>query len=225
MPAFIRNLRFEWVGSLFMMALFPFILVSMHTLCTRSSCKPAIPFDKVPKTLKGYWDPQSFVATAGFFVVLRLLSQVPVGSLVKTATGQEVRMNGFLSLLGLLAMMPALVYKKVNLSFVTDKYFFLMTSALIFAFVMSVIARLVAHFGQGRKSNVNPKGNTGNFIVDFFNGREFNPNLLGQDMKLQAFRFSMVGLAMLNVVMVLNSIMKNGGVVNPVVVMASAFQV
>ena len=42
-------------------------------------------------------------------------------------------------------------------------------------------------------------GNTGNFIVDFFNGREFNPNILGLDLKLQTFRFSMIGLAAINV--------------------------
>lgn len=44
-------------------------------------------------------------------------------------------------------------------------------------------------------------------------------------MKLQTFRFSMIGLAILNVTLVINSIMKQGGIANPVVVMASAFQV
>jgi len=127
--------------------------------------------------------------------------------------------------LALLAVMPALVYKKVDLSVVNAKYFYLMTSSLIFAAVLTVLSRLVAHFRPGKKSNINPKGNSGNPIVDLFNGREFNPTILGADLKLQTFRFSMIGLAMINVVMVVENVMKNGGQVNPLVVMAAAFQV
>ena len=76
--------------------------------------------------------------------------------------------------------MPAVVYRKIDLSLVQTKYFYLMTSSLILGVVISILARLLAHFKPGAKSNINPKGNTGNLIVDFFNGREFNPSLLGK---------------------------------------------
>ena len=222
---FLKSLSFEWVGALFMMALFPFILVSLHTLCTASSCKPALPLDKLPKTLKGYWDQQAFLIVLGFAAVLRVLSFIPLGARMKTSTGMEVRMNGFITLLALLAVMPALVYKKVDLSVVQAKYFYLMTSSLILAACVTLFTRIVSHFKPGKKSNINPKGNTGNPIVDLFNGREFNPAFLGADFKLQTFRISMIGLAMINVTMVVENVMKNGGQVNPLVVMASAFQV
>ena len=68
-------------------------------------------------------------------------------------------------------------------------------------------------------------GNSGNFIVDFFNGREFNPNILGLDLKLQTFRFSMIGLAAINVCLVIDNILSRGGAVNHLVTLASAFQV
>jgi len=223
--AFLKSLSFEWVGALFMMTLFPLILVSLHTLCTKTSCKPALPFDKLPKTLQGVWDPQAFLTVVGFTFVLRILSFIPLGSKVTTATGSTVRMNGFLILLTLLALMPAVVYRKIDLSVVQTKYFYLMTSSLIFAIAISLIARLMARFKPGAKSNINPKGNTGNLIVDFFHGREFNPSVLGQDLKLLTFRFSMIGLATINVAMVVNDIMAKGGKVNPLIVMASAFQV
>ena len=84
--AYLKSLKFEWVGALFMMALFPFILVSLHTLCTKTSCKPALPFDKLPKTLKEVWDPQAFLTVVGFTLVLRLLSFIPLGSTVTTST-------------------------------------------------------------------------------------------------------------------------------------------
>jgi len=222
---FVKSLSFEWVGALFMMALFPLILVSLHTLCTKTSCKPVLPFDKLPKKLEEVWDPQAFLAVVGFTLVLRVLSFIPLGSKVTTSTGATVRMNGFLSLLTLLALMPAVVYRKIDLSLVQTKYFYLMTSSLILGAVISLLARLLARFKPGAKANINPKGNTGNLIVDFFHGREFNPSLLGQDLKLLTFRFSMIGLATINVAMVVNDIMAKGGKVNPLIVMASAFQV
>jgi len=222
---FVKSLSFEWVGALFMMALFPLILVSLHTLCTKTSCKPVLPFDKLPKTLEEVWDPQAFLTVVGFTLVLRILSFIPLGSKVTTSTGATVRMNGFLSLLTLLALMPAVVYRKIDLSLVQTKYFYLMTSSLILGVVISLIARLLAQIKPGAKANINPKGNTGNLIVDFFHGREFNPSLLGQDLKLLTFRFSMIGLATINVAMVVNDIMAKGGKVNPLIVMASAFQV
>ena len=144
---------------------------------------------------------------------------------MRTSTGAEVRMNGFITLLLLLAVMPGLVYKKVDLSVVKAKYFYLMTSSLILALVGTVVAWLMAQFKPGKKANVNPKGNTGNPIVDLFNGRQFNPTFLGADMKLLTFRFSMIGLAMINVVMVIDDVIKSGGKVNPLIIMASAFQV
>merc|ERR1719219_1532200 len=84
---------------------------------------------------------------------------------------------------------------------------------------------LKAKFYPGKKSDLNAKGNTGNIIVDFFNGREFNPSVLGLDLKLLTFRGSMIGLAMVNVALVVDDIMKNDARVNPVATMASAFQV
>lgn len=221
--AFLKSLSFEWVGVCFLMAFFPLVLVSLHTLCTKTSCKPAMPV--LPKTLKGYWDPQAFGLVVGFSFILRILSLVPLGSVVKTATGHEVRMNGFLSLLTLMALVPVAYYRQVDLSIVGSKYFHLMTSALVASALMALAARLAARFCPGKKTNVNPKGNTGNLIVDFFHGREFNPWILGTDVKLHVFRLSMIGLALVNVALVVDDIVKHGGKVNPLVVMASAFQV
>lgn len=223
--SFFSNLSFAWIGTLFFMALGPFILVSIHTLCTKTSCKPELPFNKIPKNLAAYWDSQAFVGVVAFGLLLRLLSLLPIGKTVKAVSGHDIRMNGFIGLLTLLAVAPALVYRKIDLSFVADKYFHIMISSLILAFCLSTIAAIVAKFFGGKKSNVNPKGNTGNPIVDFFNGREFNPYFARADLKLQTFRFSMMGLAVLNVLLVLNAVAKNNNQVNPVVALAAAFQV
>jgi len=218
-------LSISWIVALIFALLGPFILVSLHTLCNKQSCKPALPFDQIPKTLTAYWNQQAFVVVVAFMLILRALSYLPLGSTVRSVSGKDLRMNGFISLLVLMALMPLLVYKKVDLSIVADKYFLVMASSLIFALVISLLARNLARFCPGKKSNINAKGNTGNLIVDFINGREFNPTFFNGDMKLQTFRFSMIGLAILNITLVINSIVKEGGIANPVVVMASAFQV
>merc|ERR1712038_789316 len=178
-------LSVDWIVALIFALLGPFILVSLHTLCTKDSCKPALPFDKVPKTLAAYWDRQAFVCVVGFMIILRVLSLIPVGSTVRSVNGEDLRMNGFLGLLILMALMPVMVYKKVDLSIVDGKYFLIMASSLIFSGVLALVARNLARFLPGKKSNVNAKGNTGNLIVDFINGREFNPVFLKGDMKLQ----------------------------------------
>jgi len=218
-------LNFDWIGALIFASLGPFILVSLHTLCNKDSCKPALPFNKIPKKLANYWDKESFLLVVVFMLVLRVLSFLPLGGTVRSVSGKDLRMNGFVSLLILMATMPLMVYKKINLSIVADKYFEIMASSLMFSAVIALIARNLARFCPGKKSNVNSKGNTGNLIVDFINGREFNPTFLKGDLKLQTFRFSMIGLALLNVTLVIDSIVKNEGHANPVVVMASAFQV
>ena len=219
--ACLASMSFAWIGTLFFMALSPLILISLHTLCANGQCKPEIP--NFPKDLKAYWNPQAFAAVFGFAFVLRLLSLLPVGRVVTSVSGHEIRLNGFITLLTLLSAAPAIVYRKIDVSFVSNMYFHIMVSSLILAFVLSTVAAVLAKFIGGPKSNVNPKGNTGNPIVDFFNGRELNPHFARADLKLQTFRFSIIGLAVLNVLLVLDSI--KAGQVNPVVALAAAFQV
>ena len=71
------------VGALVFAALGPFILVSLHKLCTASACKPANPLDKIPTTLKAYWDQTSFVAFFAMTLAVRLLCFLPVGAKVR----------------------------------------------------------------------------------------------------------------------------------------------
>jgi hypothetical protein len=142
--ACLSSLSFAWLGTLFFMALSPLILVSLHTLCTKDKCKPEIP--SFPKDLKAYWDPQAFAAVFGFAFVLRLLSLLPVGRVVTSVSGKEVRLNGLFTLLTLLAAAPAVVYRKVDVSFVADKYFHIMVSSLLLAFIVSTVATVLAKF-------------------------------------------------------------------------------
>ena len=110
-------LSLDWIGALIFALLGPFILISLHTLCTKTACKPALPFNQIPKTLNAYYDQKSLLTVVAFGVIVRVLSLLPLGSTVRAVSGKEIRMNGFVTLLVLMALMPVLVYKKVDLRF------------------------------------------------------------------------------------------------------------
>jgi lamin-B receptor len=211
-----KGWSFEWVWALVFMILGPAILVSLHTLCTKASCKLETP--NISTDLKTYYNLEAIMMLAGFWTVLKLLKFLPIGAIVN---GQ--RMNGFASLLVLLSAVPALVYNQVPLGLVKEKYFFFMASSICLSFISALGYYILSRWAN--KTSLNSKGNTGNPIVDIFNGRILSPKILGFDVKLECFRFSMIGLAVLNVLMVTDSIVKSGGKASPTVILAAAFQV
>jgi hypothetical protein len=211
-----KGWSFEWLWAIIFMILGPVILVSLHTLCTKSGCKLETPKFSTKHT--DYINKDAFIQLAGFYAVLKVSSFIPIGSIVN---GQ--RMNGFATLLLLLSAVPALVYYKVPLSSVRNNYFFLMASCIIASFLSAIVFYISSFWAP--KSTINSKGNTGNPVVDIFNGRTVSPKFLGSDAKLTTFRFSMIGLAILNVLMVTDSIVKSGGNASSTVILAAAFQV
>jgi len=211
-----KGWSFEWVWAVIFMILGPVILVSLHTLCTKSGCKLETP--KFSTNVTTYINKDALIQLAAFSAVLKITNFVPIGYIVN---GQ--RMNGFATLLMMLSAVPALVYYKVPLSSVRSNYFFLMVSCIIASFCSAVLSYTISFWAP--KSSLNNKGNTGNPIVDIFNGRTVSPKYLGFDAKLTTFRFSMIGLAVLNVLMVTDSIVSAGGKASPTVILAAAFQV
>merc|ERR1719350_396200 len=198
------------------MILGPVILVSLHTLCTKSGCKLETPKFSTKHT--DYINKDAIIQLAGFYAVLKVASFLPIGSVVN---GQ--RMNGFASLLLLLSAVPALVHYKVPLGVVREKYFYFLVTSIVISFVSALQFYILSRWEN--KTSLNSKGNTGNPIVDIFNGRTLSPKMLTFDVKLLCFRYSMIGLAVLNVLMVTDSIWSAGGKANPAVVLAAVFQV
>ena len=205
----------EWVSCLFFTLFCPAVLVSLHTLC-KAGCKLAVP--KISTAAADYFNWPAFYLTFIGGSVIGTLGYLPIGKIVN---GQ--RMNGFASLLLCLSAIPAMIYFKVPLNIVRDNYFQIMASCIAFSFFDSALYYAMSF--RAPKSQLNSKGNTGNPIVDFFHGRMTNPKYMGQEVKLSLFRFSMMTLALLNVVMVADSIIAAKGQANPTVILAAAFQV
>ena len=69
-----------------------------------------------------------------------------------------IRMNGFATLLAFLACIPALVYRKIDVSFATKNYYHLMTSTLLCSVLSAAGAYVKSRWAK--KSALNPKVNT-----------------------------------------------------------------
>lgn len=214
-----KGWSFEWVWCLFFMLLGPLVLISLHTLCTKTGCKLEVP--KLSKNIKDYFNLDSFYLVLASGTVIPFLGFLPVG---KVANGQ--RMNGFVAMALCLLAIPVLVYAKVPLNIVRDNYFQIMSTCIAFSFFDSLLYYAMSFRASVSKGQLNSKGNTGNPIVDIFNGRTTTAKFMGLDCKLTSFRFSMISLALLNVVMVTDSIVSSGGKLNnPAAVLGAAFQV
>jgi protein-S-isoprenylcysteine O-methyltransferase Ste14 len=210
-----KGWNLEWMYAILFMVLPPAILITLHTLCN-TGCKLAMP--KFSKDLSAYVDPKSIGLMCAFGALTDVLSYLPVGRVVNGR-----RMNGFISLVLMMLAVPVLIHFKVPIGIVNEKYFTLMTSCIICTVMFSVVTYAVAKWKGVH--NLNPKGNTGNPLVDMFNGVEMNPVHFNMDFKLNTLRFSMMTLAMLNVLMVSDSIVSTGGKVAPQLVLAAAFQI
>merc|ERR1711988_1345696 len=121
------------------------------------------------------------------------------------------RMNGFQTLVLALLSVPILLGHGVSLAPVTDNYSLLMTSAILVSIILSTLTYLGARLSRGSSGQelTNP-------ISDLYHGLQLHPRLPhalgGAGLKLQLFRFSMVGLAVLNLALVTQSVLERGSV-------------
>jgi len=211
-----RSWNFEWVWAILFMFLCPAILITLHTICTGNVCNLSMP--RISTNPVDYFDKEAMLMVVGFAAILRICEFLCLGANV-----EGYRMNGFQTLILSLVAVPVLVSHEISLSIVFLKYFHLMSSCIILSFLQSLASYILSRWAS--PENLSAKGTTGNPIVDLYHGRELNPTFLGCNMKLQTFRFSMISLAFLNVTMVTDSVLSNGGKVNPAVVIAASLQV
>lgn len=199
---------FEWIWAILFMILCPAILTALHNLCTGNVTHLSGPL--LSFNIQDYLDKEAILMVIGFVFVLRALEFLCLGKEI-----QGYRMNGFQSLVLILASVPALMYHDISITPVSHKYFYLMTSCIILSYGYALFAYILSRF-RTSSDVICSKGNTGNIIVDFFHGRSINPTFLGCSLKLQTFRFSMIGLALLNVCLVIDSLVaSDSGFLNP----------
>ena len=97
-----------------------------------------------------------------------------------------------------------------------------MTSCLLLSALVSVSSYLLSFLSPGELSK---PGSSGQPVSDFYHGRHLNPTVTGCNLKLETFRFSMIGLALLNLALVTQSLLETAATPNLAVLVTASFQV
>ncbi|XP_041353373.1 delta(14)-sterol reductase LBR-like isoform X2 [Gigantopelta aegis] len=165
-----------------------------------------------------------FFGWLAFQVVLSLLpvGQVIPGQLLNSGKRLMYRCNAFHALLISSAAFGLAVYCDVPLTIVYDKFYQILTAALVYSVFLSIAlyfkSTLTADY------NLAPGGNTGSIIYDFFVGHELNPRIGSLDLKIFfELRPGLIGWIMLNFVFVLKAY-QDTGTLPPALAMVTAFQ-
>jgi Delta14-sterol reductase len=133
---------------------------------------------------------------AGFVIFLFIGSMVLPGKTLEgvqlpDGTREKYRMNGlYLYLLTVAILAAAQYFKWFSLSVVVRYYWPLLAVANVFAFTLTGV-----HYVIGKRKGVPLEGNV---ILDAFMGTEVNPKWLGVDLKMFAYRPSLIGLGVIN---------------------------
>ena len=98
-----------------------------------------------------------------------------------------------------------------------------MTSCILIAFLLSLLSYFLSF--RSAPSELSSKGSSGNPVSDLYHGRQLNPTFTGCNLKLQTFRFSMIGLALVNLAMVTQSLLEAEGKPNMAVIVTASMQV
>ena len=134
----------------------------------------------------------------------------------------RIYFSGFQTLLICLLTIPGLLAHDISLSVVFTKYFYLMTSSILLSSLLSIAAYALSFISTGELSKT---GTSGNPVSDIYHGRSLNPTFTGCNLKLQTFRFSMIGLALLNLALVTQSLLESDARPNMAVIVTASLQV
>jgi Ergosterol biosynthesis ERG4/ERG24 family len=156
------------------------------------------------------------------FLYLVVPGEIKEGTLLRDGNKLKYPINGWNSLL-ITAVTAALFHVYVHpLTWIADNFLQLSTAAIIFSYVLSIYL-YVSSFGKDKKNNRNEKllavgGNSGNFLYDFFIGRELNPRvtvpIFNKEIDLKYFcelRPGLFGWILINASMAIKQIQTQGG--------------
>ncbi|XP_013389225.1 delta(14)-sterol reductase isoform X2 [Lingula anatina] len=214
------------VGAFFCIVLLPATVYVINIMCTEKSCTLAIP--SIPKKLSNYFDSKAVMIGLGWFVFQVVLAVLPVG---KVVSGQPVkglqrlqyRCNGFIALMvSLVALGVGQAYFKVDLSTVHTLWLQLITTAIVFSVVLSLVLYIRA---RSAKPNALAFAASGNAIYDFWMGRELNPRIGSFDWKFFCeLRPGLIGWVAINMCFLAEAYGSKSGWPNYPLIMVCGFQ-
>lgn len=181
--------RYEFggrVGSMALILLIPLTVVSIITSCM-NACSFNTLINFSPFKSLGLWFsiPTSIIITTQY-VLQGTFATVPIlGRWADRMDGSNRKQcfNALFASIFTLSFLYGLDFSKIiNKNAILDDYLRLATGSYIFAIILSI--GLYIKSRNANKNDLNPFGNTGYFLYDFFMGCELHPNIGKLDVKI-----------------------------------------
>ncbi|KAG6865178.1 hypothetical protein C0991_004621 [Blastosporella zonata] len=224
-----RTTHYEFFGppgALFVTLTVPAITYALYFGCSESNgCNPslsAIPDQIVasvtsPKWWASLWDTQASVYYLGWYaftvVAWALLPGDWVqGTTLRTGGKQSYKLNAFSTFLLALGVVCGTIYQNGPSSFTLlyEKWVGFITASVLMATVQAIYCYAFS-FRKGKL--LAEGGNSGNFIYDFFIGRELNPSIGSFDIKsFNELRPGLILWVLINISMLCEQAVRRGGI-------------
>ncbi|KAJ7170767.1 ERG4/ERG24 ergosterol biosynthesis protein [Mycena crocata] len=221
-----RTTSYEFLGppGAFLITLgVPITTYALYFGCSETGCPPSLVPGRIslalsdPAWWKGLWDTQAALMYLGWYAFCLVAWFILPGDRVeglplRTGGKKQYKINAFSTFLLALGLTAGSIYRggPQAFTFVYEKFVGFITAAMIMSIVQGV-ACYAASFRHGALLALG--GNSGNFIYDFYIGRELNPMSIGSfDLKtFNELRPGLILWALIDISMVCEQATRRGG--------------
>ncbi|RDX53389.1 ERG4/ERG24 ergosterol biosynthesis protein [Lentinus brumalis] len=222
-----RTTQYEFLGPPGALAICigtPVVMYAMYFGCSEEygGCSPPVDWAAVAGALtswrwwRGLWDTQAaslYLAYYGFVVVSWYLlpGKFVQGLPMRNGQVKTYKVNAFASMLLLFGIVAGVLWRHGPQPFtiIYEKWVELLTASTLMSFALALGCYL-ASFRDGALLALG--GNSGNFIYDFFIGRELNPSIGSLDLKsFNELRPGLMLWALVDIAMACTQAVRRGG--------------
>lgn len=218
----VKTTSYEFLGppGTFLMALgLPLAVLTLYLMCNKEEC--TIQWPSTFPGFTGFWHPHAYTLFIAWFLFHVVIYFLPLGRVVK---GSSLRNNSRLSyringmyafVISHILFLVGYFFFNVPMSFVYDQYLPLACAAFVFSFALSIYL-YTKSFQDGALLALG--GNSGNFIYDWFMGRELNPRFRSFDWKVFCeMRPGLIGWVLINYCMMIKQYEVHGTVTSSMI--------
>ncbi|KAG5647001.1 hypothetical protein DXG03_001725 [Asterophora parasitica] len=223
-----RTTEYEFLGppgALFVTTVVPIVTYALYFGCSEANgCRPNISTitDQVvasvssPDWWKSLWDTEASLLYLGWYAFCVVAWAILPGdsfegTTLRTGEKKTYKINGFLTFLLALGLASGTIYRygPASFTFLYEKWIGFVTASVIMAVTQALFCYVIS-FQKGKLLALG--GNSGNFIYDFFIGRELNPSIGSLDLKsFNEIRPGLILWALIDISMACEQAVRRGG--------------
>ncbi|KAF9654072.1 ERG4/ERG24 ergosterol biosynthesis protein [Thelephora ganbajun] len=226
------------VGAALIIVTIPLTTYLLYFGCSqRNGCPPSLASIKNPEILdtlqrlefwKGLWDTEAalmYLAWYAFCVVawLVLPGDWIEGTLMRNGKKMKYKINAFSTFLLTMGVTAGVILRfgPESFTFIYDKWIGFVTASFVMSVVQSIYCYTSSFFGDKLLAL---GGNSGNFIYDFYIGRELNPTIGSFDLKsFNELRPGLILWALVDISMACEQYVRRGGTLTDSMILVLGF--